>query len=114
MTLSLSENLNRFFSPTALPMKVNNLLTMENALLNKKDKIDYFTKYSIPLVDMEGYHFASIARKLNIPILILKVVSDIVEDDVKDVVQKNQERWQLKLESALDLILQDLGDKINN
>jgi nucleoside phosphorylase len=113
MTLSLSEDLNRFFSPATLAMKVKDLLTVEKALLNKKDKIDYFTKYSIPLVDMEGYHFASIAGELNIPLLILKVVSDTVQDDVKDFVQKNQQKWQLKLESSLDLILQVLADKIS-
>ena len=114
MTLSLSENLNRFISSTALPLKMNNLLTAEKALLNRKEKLDCFTKYSIPIVDMEGYHFASITRELNIPLLILKVVSDTVQDDVKDVVQKNQQKWQLKLESALDLTLQDLANKINN
>jgi nucleoside phosphorylase len=114
MTLSLSENLNKFISSTALPLKMNNLLTAEKALLNRKEKLDCFTKYSIPIVDMEGYHFASITRELNIPLLILKVVSDTVQDDVKDVVQKNQQKWQLKLESALDLTLQDLANKINN
>ena len=110
--LSLSQNVNRIFSSTNFPLKLNNLLTLKKPLLNKLEKLDYFKKYSIPLVDMEGYLFAEIIENLHIPLFMVKVVSDALEGEVKELVYGNSEKWQAKLESTLEVILTSGIDKI--
>jgi len=110
--LSLSEDLNTFFPSANFPLRLDSLLTLEKPLLNREDKLEYFAKYSSPLVDMEGYFFAEITEKLHIPILLIKVVSDALEGEVKKLVYDNSEKWQGKLESALELILTKGVDKI--
>ncbi|MEJ2536739.1 MAG: hypothetical protein P8048_06760 [Calditrichia bacterium] len=89
--LSLSENLNRIFVSTNFPLKLNNLLTLKKPLLNKLEKL---------------------AEKLRIPILLIKVVSDALEGEVKELVYGNSEKWQAKLESTLEVILTAGIDKI--
>jgi len=109
---SLLKDLTTFFPSNSFPMRTNKLTTLNKPLLTKQEKLEFYAKYSTPLVDMEGYFFAEIMEKLNIPLLMLKVVSDALEGEVRELVFDNAEKWQAKLEAALELILIESADKI--
>ncbi|MEJ2636515.1 MAG: hypothetical protein P8184_14635, partial [Calditrichia bacterium] len=67
---------------------VSDLLTVEQAVLSTGERDRLFRESGCSLVDMEGYPLAQISRELNIPLLILKMVSDMADESAVEEVNK--------------------------
>ncbi len=88
---------------------VSDLLTVEQAVLSTGERDRLFRESGCSLVDMEAYPLAQISRKLNIPLLILKLVSDMADESAVEEIKKNIPVWQKRLRNDLSEVMRILS-----
>jgi nucleoside phosphorylase len=105
INLSYNLDLLRLLShPQALLQSVP-LLTVKDPVLNsrRRDKLQQIT--ACMLVDMEGYFIAQIAHELDIPVAILKHVTDNADQGAMQQIKRTKKIWQQSLYQGLIEIL---------
>ncbi|MBN2424438.1 MAG: hypothetical protein JXR46_05610 [Calditrichaceae bacterium] len=68
-------------------LKINNLLTVSQAVIKSSERKSVYQSYGIPLVDMECYGLADFCRKKSIPFSALKIVSDIPGESAHEAIK---------------------------
>ncbi|UCF64972.1 MAG: hypothetical protein JSW33_03825 [bacterium] len=81
------------------------LFSAKEPILDKKKRNDLRKSSACDLVDMEGYLIAHIAQKLDIPLIILKQVSDFADQHAKKLIKNHVRIWQNGLKQGLYEIL---------
>jgi len=73
------------------------LLTVENPLtsVTKRDELRQSTGADV--VDMEGHRLYSLAKKKNIAVVSMKVISDNADSDTMQTIRQNSGRWSENL-----------------
>lgn len=85
------------------------LLTVDQPVLSEKSRDLLYRETTASLVDMEGFLFASFAESLNIPLLMLKLVTDTADEMAVAVVSSNMKIWQNHLKHMLKIISAELS-----
>ena len=74
-------------------LSLTTLLTAQNPVTSILDRDELRQKTGADIVDMEGHHLYSLAKKNNMPLISLKVISDNADSDVWQTIKQNSERW---------------------
>jgi len=84
------------------------ILTSREPILNEISRTMMYNKSACDLVDMESFIIAQLCNHKNIPIIILKVVSDHANEKSAEQINKNKSKLKLVLSSSLKQIVKDL------
>lgn len=103
--ISIAAGIRNLLSPVFKHFSDGWLVTVKQPILNVRDRERLAEQSGCPLVDMEAYPIARLARKLSIPLLILKVVSDAADEKAVEQVQQNVLVWQEVLGKKLSRLL---------
>ena len=81
------------------------LFSAEVPVLDKSKRHSIWKSSGCELVDLEGYLIAHIAQKLDIPLIMLKQVSDFADHHAKQMIKNSVRTWQNALKEGLHEIL---------
>jgi len=81
------------------------LLTVKDPVLDSMKSAELRRITGCDVVDMEAFFIAQIAHKLEIPVLILKQVSDDADHKAMQQIKQNKRIWQESLRQGLIKIL---------
>lgn len=99
--ISISSNLKNF--PSA------SLTTTTHAILNSRERDMLFRKTSCDLVDMEAATIYQLCNQQNIPMQIIKVVSDYSDAETMEKIKSSRHLLKNNLERALEKLWQALS-----
>jgi nucleoside phosphorylase len=85
------------------------LVTVDEEVNNKKTKNFYFNKTNCQLVDMEAFHLYKIASLDSIPIIFLKLVTDMADNRTQIDVKKDIKIWQTHLDKNLNRLIKTIS-----
>lgn len=105
--------LNEKFSEIRLPIiesvfQSASLLTVDEPVLEMKQRDKLYSKTGCQLVDMEAYHIARFCEEQNMPLLIVKVSSDFADEDSLNVIKVNRAKLKQSLAYAYNKTLKTL------
>ncbi len=103
----LAEERNSFNKITGRYPK-SSLVTVEKPVVNPEQREKLLRISNSRLVDMEAYSLAEFAKKQQIPIIIIKVVSDYANEKSLEFTKQQKAIWQKKLRTALLDLLKNL------
>jgi len=108
-------HLNKEFFEIQLPMIKTafysaSLLTVGEPVLKMKRRDELLSQTGCQLVDMEAFHIARFCKELNISLQIIKVASDLADEDSLDVIKANRPQLKRSLTSAYEKLLAGLDD----
>lgn len=81
------------------------LFSAEEPVLDKSKRHGIWKSSGCELVDLEGYFIGHIARKLDIPLIMLKQVSDYADHHAKQMIKNHVRTWKNALKQGLHEIL---------
>jgi nucleoside phosphorylase len=89
-----------------LALPVARLITVKEPVLDSQSREELRQNTHCELVDMEAYYIALCARRLGIPVIILKQVTDHANEKAKEQIRRDKNRWQETLYRGLRDVLQ--------
>ncbi len=81
------------------------LLTVDEPVLEAKRRNDIYSRTGCQLVDMEAFNIARFCREQNLPLCIVKVSSDLADEDSLKVIKANRSKLKKALANAYKKML---------
>lgn len=97
-----------YFACKKVDYRVGSLVTVDNAHSDQESKDQLYRATEAVVVDMEAYHLALAAQRMNVPFAVIKIVSDTVSDLAENVIKS---RGQI-LSGSIAQIIPDLISKL--
>lgn len=76
------------------------LLTVDEPVLKASRRDELFASTGCQLVDMEAFHIAGLCQEQNLPLLIVKITSDLADENSLDAINANQANLRRALTMA--------------
>lgn len=99
----IATDLGRFKILSGMPRL--SLVTVDHPVVDEQSRREILSQTSMPLVDMESFHLATVAAEQQISFLSVKVVTDFANDDALEDFSSNLEEYTENLAEEVENII---------